>query len=424
MPVSERTLVFLIGAIQAVNILDFMMVMPMGPWFAEGLGFPISHVPWLGGSYTAAAAVTGIIGSFFLDRFDRRQALAVCLLGLVVGTVAGGFAVDLGTMMAARMAAGAFGGPATAIAMSIIADAVPPERRGRAVGAVMSAFAVSSVFGVPAGLKLAQLGGWRLPFFAVGGLALVVTAGVIFLLPPMRGHLVGAMTGRKTRPWEVLADPLARTMLLATALTFVGNFAIVPNIAGFLQNNLDYPAGRMDVLYGIGGVASFLVMRVVGRSVDRFGAPPVTMLGSVLFIGVLFTVFIWTPGWLPVLPMFVGFMVAQPIRMVPMNALSSRVPRASDRAGFLSAQSAVQHIASSIGAFVSAGFLTEDAAHRLVGMDRVALVGMALCVVPPLLIVVVHRGVLRREHEASAPSPSVAEAPMVAVASNCDGPAG
>jgi predicted MFS family arabinose efflux permease len=399
--VSERTLILLIGAVQAINILDFMMVMPMGPWFAEGLGFPVSHVAWLGGSYTAAAAVSGIIGSFFLDRYDRRKALAVSLLGLVLGTVAGGFAVDLHTMMAARMAAGAFGGPATAIALSIIADAVPPERRGRAIGAVMSAFSVASVFGVPAGLKLAQLGGWRMPFFAVGAAGLVVTAGAIFLLPPMRAHLDLPVdpTARRSRPWDALTDPLARLALVITGVTFMANFSVVPNIATFLQHNLAYPAERMDVLYGVGGAVSFMVMRLVGRAVDRLGATPVASFGAVLFIAILLTVFVWTPPGVPVLAAFVAFMVAQSFRMVPLNTLTSRVPRAADRAGFLSAQSAVQHVAASIGAFMSSAFLSEGADHHLRGMDLVALVSAALCVLPPFLIVIVQRGVVRREAE-------------------------
>src|SRR3954469_19242460 len=79
---SERRLLFLIGAVQFVNILDFVMVMPLGPDLARSLGMRSSDLGLVGGSYTAAAAVSGLIGSLFLDRFDRRSALAVALVGL------------------------------------------------------------------------------------------------------------------------------------------------------------------------------------------------------------------------------------------------------------------------------------------------------------------------------------------------------
>src|SRR5687768_7538784 len=160
---SERRIIFLVGAVQFVNILDFMIVMPLGPDFAVALGISSSQLGLIGGAYTAAAAVAGLLGSFFLDRFDRRSALALSMLGLAAGTFAGAFATGLGSLIAARAIAGAFGGPATSLSLSIVADVVPPERRGKALGAVMGAFAVASVIGVPAGLELARKGGWQLP---------------------------------------------------------------------------------------------------------------------------------------------------------------------------------------------------------------------------------------------------------------------
>ena len=42
---------------------------------------------------------------------------------------------------------------------------------------------------VPMALKVAEVGGWRLPFIAVAALGLLVAAGAIFFLPPVRGHL-------------------------------------------------------------------------------------------------------------------------------------------------------------------------------------------------------------------------------------------
>src|SRR4029077_5516658 len=131
---------------------------------------------------------------------DRRNALALALLGLACGTAAGGLAFDLPSLLAARGVAGLCGGPATSLALSIIADEIPPERRGRALGAVMGAFSAASVVGVPIGLELArhpELGGWRLPFFTTATLGVMVTLSAFATLPPLRRHLQG---GRATRP--------------------------------------------------------------------------------------------------------------------------------------------------------------------------------------------------------------------------------
>src|SRR2546430_1917228 len=120
---QEWAIVLLIAAVQFVNILDFVIVMPMGPDFAKALDIPESHLGYVGGAYTAAACVSGLLGSLFLDNFDRRKALAVAMFGLVIGTASGALATDLPTLLAARVVAGAFGGPATSIAFSIISDA-------------------------------------------------------------------------------------------------------------------------------------------------------------------------------------------------------------------------------------------------------------------------------------------------------------
>src|SRR5688572_318349 len=106
---SERALVRLIAAVQFVNILDFVMVMPMGPVFSTRLGFPASGIGFIAGAYTLTAGIVGFAGSFFLDRFDRRPALAIALVGLTIGTAAGALATGFSSLLAARCLAGAFG---------------------------------------------------------------------------------------------------------------------------------------------------------------------------------------------------------------------------------------------------------------------------------------------------------------------------
>lgn len=395
---SERTIVFLVGAVQFVNILDFVMVMPLGPDFAAALGIPTSHIGVVGGSYTAAAAVSGLIGSLFLDRFDRRKALGIAMLGLMLGTAAGGLAVGLGSLLAARVVAGMFGGPATSVALAMIADVVPPERRGKAMGSVMGAFAVASVLGIPAGLELARLFGWRAPFLAVAALSAVVTALAVLRMPPMRYHLRNRSTPTDpAQPKVPLLDRLTLLSLSGTVLVMLGVFSIVPNISAFVQHNLGYPRERLGLLYLVGGAANFFAMRLVGALVDRFGATPLVSAGTLLFVGSASWGFIWGGPNIPVLLFFVLFMLSGSVRNVPLQALASRVPRPEQRARFMSAQSATQHMASALGAVAASFFLVAEPSGRLVHMERVAAGAAALSLLVPLVAFGVERGVRRRE---------------------------
>lgn len=405
--VSERFMLLLVSAVQFVNILDFMIVMPLGPDFARDLGIPISQLGLIGGSYTAAAAISGALGSKFLDRFDRRDALAVTMFGLVLGTVSAGFAWNLPTLMLARVVAGAFGGPATSVALSVIADIVPPARRGRALGIVMGAFAVASVFGVPFGLELARLGGWRMPFFAVAAMGLVVAGGAIFKMPALKLHF--AHTEPRSRIFTFLREPSVTFSLCATLSVMLSTFSVIPNMSAYIQHNRGYPREHLGALYLVGGSVSYVAMRAAGAYIDKFGASLLASVGTVLLVATLAAQFVYEWSALPVMAMFATLMTAMALRNVSLNTTSSRVPRPHERARFMSLQSAVQHVGAAIGAMLSSSLLEELPDKRLSGMPVVATFSIAMAFGLPLLLRLVERQLQQREVPAVQPWTAPAE---------------
>jgi predicted MFS family arabinose efflux permease len=398
----ERKIILLLAAVSFVNILDFMMVLPLGPFFAKELGIPTSKLGIIGGSYTAAAAVAGLIGATFLDRFDRRRALAVAMAGLVTATAAGGFAWSFATLVATRVLAGMFGGPASSVALSILADVVPPQRRGQALGKVMGAFSLASVLGLPIGLELAVRGGWRTPFFAVAGMGLVVVVAAIAVMPPMRGHIV-RQRELGERPVEVrslgafIQDGTVLLSLSGTVVLFMGTFLLVPNLAAWLLNNLGFNEQYIGRLYLVGGVLSFIGMRVGGRIIDKRGSLPMTVFGSVVMAIIIAVAFLPARPWVHPVVVFAGFMVANSLRSVAMNTLSARVPLGTERARFMSAQSASQHIAAALGAVISAAILTNRPDGSLAGMDRLGVLAIVLTLSMPFFIAAVAARVRLRE---------------------------
>lgn len=361
-----------------------MMVMPLGPDFAAALGIPPSKLGWIGGSYTAAGAVAGIVASFFLDRFDRRKALFVSMLGLTVGTLVGGLANSLVTLLLARVAAGVFGGPVTALSMSIVADIVAPERRGRAMGTLMGSFSIASIAGVPIALELARFGGWSTPFFAVGALALVVSFVGFKLLPPMTSHIV--KIAPLTVPTPMLRRPQVLTMFAAVAIAMFAAFLMIPNLSAFFQFNRGFPREYLSLLYLAGGSVSFFTMRLAGRMIDRFGNYKVAAGSAVVQVLVLFFGFALIIEWLHPLLVFTLFMVSMSIRGVVISSIASRVPRSHERARYMSFQSAVQHVFCALGAFASTQILSEEPSGALIGMPTLSLLAIAFTVLVPVFI--------------------------------------
>lgn len=384
---SEGRLILVLSMVQFVNILDFMIVMPLGPDFARALHVSTANLGIVGGSYTAAAAIASLLASRFLDRFDRKKALIWAMLGLALGTFAAALSFNFTTLVAARILAGMFGGPATALTLAIISDAIPAERRGKAFGKLMGSFSIASVLGVPAGLEIAHWGNWQSPFYAVGALGFVVAALAFWWLPNFSNHLSTA--GIRTPPVPLRALLARKEVALSyvmTATVMFGSFLIIPNMAAYIQNNLAYPREKIGALYMMGGVASFITMLGAGWLTDKKGAFLTGILGSLGVIGSMYFGFAHHALWMTPPVIFVCFMSASALRNVSYNTVCSKIPKPEERAGYLSVQSAVQHFSTAAGAFISTKLLTSDSSDNLQGIEHLAWIAIIISAILPTLM--------------------------------------
>jgi predicted MFS family arabinose efflux permease len=258
------------------------------------------------------------------------------------------------------------------------------------------------VLGVPLGLESARLLGFRTPFFGVGALTLVAASVAAWVLPPLRDHL--SAERREASSNASIVEPTILLSLACSAILMLGNFSLVPNLSAYLQANLHFPREKLGVVYAVGGASTFVAMRVTGYLVDRIGAATMLLIGAIAYGAVLVGIFL-----VPVLTVapvlgFACFMTSNSLRAVPLQSLSSRVPTRDRRARFLSAQSAVQHMGSSLGAMGASAFLTSTPDGRLVGLERIAAFVLGLSLLVPVLGFAIERRVRAREaDEARSP---------------------
>ncbi len=394
--ISEGWLIFIIGAVQFINILDFMMVMPLGPDFAIALGIPTRDIGWIGGIYTFAAALSGFAGALFLDNYDRKKVLCVALTGLCLATFLCSFAWNFESLLAFRFIAGCFGGPLASVAIAIIADVVPPARRGAAMGKVMGAFSVASVLGVPFGLELSSRFGWQSPFIALSVIALLILIPTFIKLPKMNRFTsyINPLARLK-----ILVSIVKSRVALATftymGLAMLSGFMIIPNISAHLQFNLSYPRDGLGMLYFFGGLVSFFGLRIAGKLTDKVGAGKVTISATAILIFAIFTGFVHYHNPMPVVVVFILFMLGMTSRNVCGQTVSSKVPPPQERAAFASVQSSIVHIFSAGGSFLASLMLTESAEHHLNGIENVGMLAIIIALLVPPLVIYVDRHVKR-----------------------------
>lgn len=385
-PRQERQILWLLAAVQFTHVLDFMIVMPLGPEFMRLFSISAARFGALVSAYTLASAAMGLLGVFWLDRLDRKRTLLLLYAGFTAATLACGAAQSHAWLLLARTVAGACAGLMGAVVMAIIADLVPPERRGRAIGTVMASYGLCAAGGVPLGLWIASQWGWRAPFWVIGALAAVLWISALRILPALDRHLAAPREGNSRSP---LASLWAPKLVLGWGLTFsivFSGFLLIPYLSAYMVGNVGLRLADLPWVYLCGGAATLLSSRWIGRLADRH--EPARVL-TWLLIGTMGPHLVFTHLTASPLPVvigvFVAFMTLTSGRAIPTIALiTSRVPPAL-RGRTMAVNMAASDGASGLATWMSGQMIAAGPDGALIGFGRMGWIAVgvtlfALCV--------------------------------------------
>lgn len=371
----ETATLVALTAVQFTHILDFMIIMPLGSHLMRVFDITPSQFSHLVASYGLSAAVSGLAGGFILDRFDRKRALMLLYGGFGLATLACAFAPTHHALLAARIAAGAFGGLSGAMVTAMVGDIIPPARRGRAMSFVMAAFPIASVVGVPAGLMLAGKYGWHAPFFLLGACALANLAVTSLALP----HLKTAV--RHNNPLQQMREIVThrvhlRAFALSAVLVMAGG-CIIPFLAPSLVANLGVSEADLPMTYAIGGLATLFSTPLVGLLSDRMDRLHLLALISVAAATVVLILTRLGPSSLATAcAVMAVFMVTMSGRFAPAMAMITTAVDARYRGGFMSVSSALQQAASGFSSVLAGAFVTTGPTGRLLGYSTLGWVSV------------------------------------------------
>jgi predicted MFS family arabinose efflux permease len=366
-PRRERWLLLTLAGIQFTHILDFMIMMPLGPQFTALFGISNAQFGLLVSAYTLSAGFSGLMAATYIDRFGRKQLLLSMYSLFGLATLACAFAPDYVWLMVARVAAGLFGGVLSALSQTIVADVIPFERRGRAMSVVMTSFSVSTVAGVPLGLFLAAHFNWHAPFVGIAALVGLLALGAWQTLPRLDAHLHHP---ERVSVWrgigQVLVEPNHLKAFAVSGLMMFAAFTVIPYITIYLQSNAGMQAAEVPWIYLCGGLATLLSARYFGRLTDRVGkvrmfqrlalAVTVPLMATTLSQGLP----LW--GLLVISTLFFTVMSG---RMIPGMAMISSAALPRLRGTFMTLNSAVQSASMGLAALLAGLIIGRDAQGQL-----------------------------------------------------------
>jgi predicted MFS family arabinose efflux permease len=344
--------IFLLAFTQFTVVLDFMVMSPLGDMLMKSMSLTTSQFGFAVSAYAFSAGISGLLTAGFADRFDRKKLLLFFYIGFILGTLCCGLASTYFMLIAARIVTGLFGGVIGSISMAIIADIFPLQQRGRAMGFIQMGFGASQVLGIPISLFIANHWGWQSPFFMIVGLAIIIWLAVMLRLKPVTEHL--DVKSEKTaikHLWHTLRDRHYRMGFLLTALLSLGGFMMMPWGSAFAVNNLELSYEQLPVLFMVGGVASLIIMPMVGRLSDKVDKVKIFTAAALLMmvVVVIYTNLSPVPFGIVII-MNILMMIGIMSRIVPAMALVSALPQMQDRGAFMSINSSLQQIAGGIAA--------------------------------------------------------------------------
>ena len=377
-PQRERYLLLTLAGIQFSHVIDFMIMMPLGPILIAELGITTHEFGLLVASYSFSAAFSGLLAATFIDRFERKRMLLGMFALFGVATLACALAPSYATLLIARGFAGAFGGVMGAMTHTIIGDAIPFERRARAGGMVSAAFSVATVAGVPVSLWLANHYQWRAPFVFIAALVVLFIVVGLRVLPELRGHISTEKQAHPFAPmFAVLRDANHLHALLFSSLVIFSGFTVIPYITVYAVHNVGISQHDLPYIYLCGGSATLITARLIGRWADLHGKMKIYRL--VAFAALLPLLMVThsgaTPLWLWLILTTVFFVLVSG-RMIPAMAIITSAAQPKLRGTFMSLNATTQSLAMGLATTLAGFIISQDANGQIVDYGMVGYVAV------------------------------------------------
>ncbi|MBP0455780.1 MFS transporter [Kitasatospora sp. RG8] len=273
-------------SIVTTEILPIGLLTPIGATFriSDGTAGLMMTLPGI------VAAVAAPVVTVATRRADRRTMLCALVLLLILADLLNAFAPAYWAVLTARVTLGLVIGAFWSIGSGLVARLVPEHRQGRATTLFFTAVPLGSVLGVPAGVFLGSLAGWRAAFLVMAALSLLTLAALLVSLPPLPpltstglGVLRGLLAGRGTR-----------TGLVVTFLIVLAHFGSYTYVTPFLEATAHAGPGLVTgllLVYGAAGLLGNVLAggRAAGALRPVFGTAAVLIAAATLLLPLLGT---------------------------------------------------------------------------------------------------------------------------------------
>jgi DHA1 family inner membrane transport protein len=249
----------------AVVVTTEFIVVGLLPEMARDLDVSAVEVGRFVSWFALSSALLGPPLTIAASRMEPRPVLALSLLAFALGNLAVTLVPSYPVIVAVRVLQGAALPVLVSIGSAAIAELAGRGREGQAVALVYVGVVVAIVLALPAGVVLADAGGWQISFVSLGILAAIAAVIVGTAFPRSRASGLASMRAQAM----ILRRAAVQVHLLLSAILFAAMFAGYTYLAAYLDAVAGFDGRQIAAALMGFGIAGVLGNWIAGRVADR-----------------------------------------------------------------------------------------------------------------------------------------------------------
>lgn len=279
---SKTAVVAVVALALFVDMVLYDMIVPILPTLLKRVGKDDSYVGILFAVYAVGFLVaTPIFGVWSDRRRDRKLPMLLGQAGLAMATLLFAFSRSYSLLILARILQGIAAAISWTLGMALLADAVPAEELGVAMGTVFGCQTLGYFVGPLMGGILTQLVSIETPFLVCAILCTVDLAARATIRP--RPPAEAPAEAKVTIP-KLLRYPEVILVGLVVVLTSASFSAVETLLSAYLQRKY-----RLDVMHVSFAMMSIIIPSVVfsfvaGRLADRYCRYTLILVSMCLYV--------------------------------------------------------------------------------------------------------------------------------------------
>ncbi|MEY9970904.1 DHA1 family purine base/nucleoside efflux pump-like MFS transporter [Lysinibacillus sp. RC46] len=251
---------------------------------AEDLHVSVGAVGQLVSVFSLVFAFGAPVLIALTSKVEKRKLLLIAMLTFLGGNILSIVSPNFTTLLIARIILAASCSIVVVTSVTMAANTVATELRGRAIGLIFMGLSASLVLGVPLGTIIGENFGWRMTFVLVSVLSIVSMVGIIKFLPKVPPQPAIPLL----KQIATLKSKKIASIQLISVLELTGHFIVYTYFTLFLKTTMGLSTNMISMVLLVFGIAGITGGWIGGWTSDKFGGAKTILTFLILFAVSLF----------------------------------------------------------------------------------------------------------------------------------------